>query len=75
MGKSRIGIELHRARDHPRLLAVDVEHEDGALEMAGVELLLDGAVLHRDGLGILLVAIEGAGNAPLAPLGARAAFA
>ena len=33
------GIELHRAGDHPRLGAVDVEGEDGALEMAGEQLL------------------------------------
>ncbi len=75
MGKSRTGIELHRARDHPRLLALDVEHEDRALEMAGVELLGDGAVVDRDRLRLLPVAIEDAGNAPLAPYGACAAFA
>ena len=61
------GIELHRAGDHPRLGAVDVEHEDRALEMAGEELLRDRPILDRDRLGVLLVAVENAGNAPLAP--------
>ncbi len=56
-------------------VALDVEHVDRALEMTGVELLVDGAVLDRDGLGLLLVAIERAGYAAVAPHGARAAFA
>ena len=50
IGKVANGIELHAARDHPRLLAVDVEGEDGALEMAGMELLRDRAVVDGDGL-------------------------
>ncbi len=59
-------IELHVAGDHPRLGAVEVEHEDRALEMAGMELLGDGAVVDRDRLRLLLVAVKDAGNTALA---------
>ena len=68
-------IELHGAGDHPRLGAVDVEGEDGALEMAGEELLRDRPIFDRDRLRVLLVAVKDAGNAPLAARGARAALA
>ena len=74
-GKLADGIDLNRAGNHPRLLALDVEHVDRALEMAGVNLLVDRAVIDRDRLRLLLVAIENAGDAPLAPLRARAALA
>jgi hypothetical protein len=74
-GKVANGIDLDRAGNHARLLAVDVEHVDRALEMAGVKLLVDRAVVDRDRLRLLLVAIESAGDAPLAPHLARAALA
>ena len=74
-GEVANGIELHVARDHPRLLAVDVEGEDGALEVTGMELRVDRAVVDGDGLRRCLVAIENAGDAPLAARRARPAFA
>src|SRR5262249_43373476 len=68
-------IELHTARDHARLGALDIEGEDGALEVAGEQLLRDRAVLDRDALRLLLVAVEDTGNAPLAARGAGPALA
>ena len=44
------GVELHVAWDHPRLGAIEIEHEDGALEVAGMQLLRDRPVVHVDGL-------------------------
>jgi hypothetical protein len=74
-GKVADGIELDGAGDHPRLLALDVEHVDRALKMAGVKLLVDHAVIDRDPLGPLLVAVKDTGNAPLATFRARSALA
>ena len=68
-------VELDRTGDHPRLLALDVEHEDRALEMAGVKLLVDGPIIDRDRLRLLLVAVDNAGNAPVATFRARSALA
>src|SRR5581483_2646028 len=74
-GEVADGIELHAARDHARLFALDVESEDGALEVARMELLGDGAIVDGDVLGLLFVAIKGAGDAALAARGSRPAFA
>jgi hypothetical protein len=74
-GKIAHRIVLHRARNDASLRALHVKHEDGALEMAGLELLRDRPVFHRDRLGILLVPVNDAGNAAFAARGARAALA
>src|SRR6476469_3111388 len=69
------GVELYVAWDHPRLGAIEIEHEDGALEVAGMQLQCDRLVVHVDGLRRRLVAIQDAGNAPLATRRACAALA
>src|SRR4249919_647421 len=68
-------VELHVARDLPRLLAVEVEHEDRALKVPGVELLSDGLVVHVNDLRRRLVAIQDSGNAPFAARRPGAALA
>jgi hypothetical protein len=74
-GEVANGIELDRAGNHTRLLALEVEDIDRALEMAGVKLLMDRAVVDRDRLRVPLVAVDDAGNAPFAAFRARAALA
>src|SRR4029450_9099699 len=65
----------HVAGDHARFLAVEVEHEDRALKVPGVELLGDGPVVHVDDLRPRLVAIQDSGDAPFAARRPGAALA
>src|SRR6478736_871313 len=74
-GKVANGVELHLAGNDARLGSIQVEYEDRALKVTGVELLRDGPVVHVDDLRRRLVAIEDSGNAPLAARRPGAAFA
>src|SRR5665648_11817 len=74
-GEVAHGVELDIARDDANLGAVHVEREDGAPEMAGLNLLGNRLGLQRDVLRLLRVAINDAGNAPFAADLARATLA
>ncbi len=53
-GEVAHGVELDVARDHAGLGAVQVEHEYGALEMAGLDLLGNRLGFQRDALGLFV---------------------
>src|SRR5690348_15701915 len=58
-------VELYFARDHAGLLAADVQHEEGGEEMAGLDMALQGAGIHRHALGIFAAAIDHGGDQAL----------
>src|SRR4029079_9907002 len=68
-------IDLHLAGDDARFGSIQVEYENRALKVTGVELLRDGPVVHVDDLWRRLVAIQDSGNAPLTARRPCAAFA